>query len=135
MLNNFVPYPRYERAVFIGDTATEYLAALKIYAYALVGGEVPSMELLHPQEKPLECVACAMHNKPQVLKSALTKIPADYVLLEDNHRAELNPASMKDSAVNPAARDARNLSFCGDGLSRTEPGRGTRIWLRQRDGL
>ena len=53
MLNNFVPYPRYERAVFIGDTATEYLAALKIYAYALVGGEVPSMELLHPQEKPL----------------------------------------------------------------------------------
>lgn len=96
MLNNFVPYPRYERAVFIGDTATEYLAALKIYAYALVGGEVPSMELLHPQEKPLECVACAMHNKPQVLKSALTKIPADYVLLEDNHRAELNPASMKE---------------------------------------
>ena len=44
MLNNFVPYPRYERAVFIGDTATEYLAALKIYAYALVGGEVPAGE-------------------------------------------------------------------------------------------
>ncbi len=96
MLNNFTPYPTYEKAIFVGDKACEYLAALKIYAYGLIGGDVPSMELLHPQEKPLECVACAMHNKPKILKAAIDKLPADYVLLEDNHREELNPATMKD---------------------------------------
>lgn len=51
MLNFHTPFPRYENAIFVGDTATEALAALRIYAKALVGGDIPSMELLHPTEK------------------------------------------------------------------------------------
>lgn len=104
MLNNFTPYPTYEKAIFVGDKACEYLAALKIYAYGLIGGEVPNMEILHPQEKPLECVACAMHNKPKILKAAIEKLPADYVLLEDNRDEELNPAAMKDKLENEGVR-------------------------------
>ena len=35
--NTFIPFPRYENAVFIGDTAAETLAELKIYARGLIG--------------------------------------------------------------------------------------------------
>ena len=31
MLNAFTPFPRYENAIFVGDTATEALAQLRIF--------------------------------------------------------------------------------------------------------
>ena len=57
MSNSFIPFPQYENAVFCGDKAAEILGALRIYSRALIGGEVPSMELLHPAEKPLASAA------------------------------------------------------------------------------
>lgn len=97
MLNQYTPYPRYENAIFIGDKAVEVLGALKIFSMAIIGGTIPSIETLHPSEKPLECISCAMHNKPAILDTAVKKLNVDYVLLEDNGQDELNPASMKAS--------------------------------------
>lgn len=96
MLNFHTPFPRYENAIFVGDTATEALAALRIYAKALVGGDIPSMELLHPTEKMIECTRCAMHDRPKILDSAARRIGADYILLEENGLSELNPATMEE---------------------------------------
>ena len=95
MIRPFEPFPRYENAIFVGDRAAEALGALRIYARALIGGEIPNMELLHPTEKPLECVACAMGEKRGVLTAAARKIRADYVLLEDNGEPELNPVALR----------------------------------------
>ena len=56
MGNPFIPFPRCENIIIVGDAAAEYLGALRIYGRGLIGGDVPSMELLHPMEKHLECV-------------------------------------------------------------------------------
>lgn len=96
MLNQFFPFPRYEKAIFVGDKATELLSALQIHPVGLIGGEIPSIELYHPFEKLLECTACAMKHKRQILFSAAKKIPADYILLEDNRTTDLNPADMAE---------------------------------------
>ena len=61
--NTFIPFPRYENAVFIGDTAAETLAELKIYARGLIGGELPNMQSYHPAEKLLECTSCVMNDQ------------------------------------------------------------------------
>lgn len=58
MGNPFIPFPRCENIIIVGDAAAEYLGALRIYGRGLIGGDVPSMELLHPMEKHLECVSC-----------------------------------------------------------------------------
>ena len=91
MLNQYVPFPRYENAVFIGDTAVSILSAMRIYAKALIGGELPNMERYYPQEKLLECTACFM-NDLRVLTCAISHGDIDYILLEDNGKEELNPA-------------------------------------------
>lgn len=96
MLNQFFPFPRYEKAIFVGDKAAELLSALQIHPVGLIGGEIPSIERYHPYEKLLECTACAMKHKRQILFSAAKKIPADYILLEDNRSTDLNPADMAD---------------------------------------
>ena len=96
MLNQFFPFPRYEKAIFVGDKAVELLSALQIHPVGLIGGEIPSIERYHPYEKLLECTACAMKHKRQILFSAAKKIPADYILLEDNRSTDLNPADMAD---------------------------------------
>ncbi len=96
MLNAFTPFPRYENAIFVGDSATEALAQLRIFGRGLIGGDIPSMETLHPAEKMLECTLCAMHNRPQILDSAARRIKADYILLEDNGLPELNPIELKE---------------------------------------
>ena len=96
MLNAFTPFPRYENAIFVGDTATEALAQLRIFGRGLIGGDIPSMETLHPAEKMLECTLCAMQSRPQILDSAAKRIKADYVLLEDNGLSELNPVELKE---------------------------------------
>ena len=91
MLNQYVPFPRYENAVFIGDTAVSILSAMRIYAKALIGGELPNMERYYPQEKLLECTACFM-NDLRVLTCAISHGDIDYILLEDNGKEKLNPA-------------------------------------------
>lgn len=96
MSNSFIPFPQYENAVFCGDKAAEILGALRIYSRALIGGEVPSMELLHPAEKPLECISCLLDNPEGILKTALRRMNADYVLLEDNGKEDFNPAVLKE---------------------------------------
>lgn len=97
MSNIYIPFPQYENAVFCGDKAAEILGALRIYSRALIGGEVPSMELLHPAEKPLECISCLLGAPERILKSALRRMAADYVLLEDNGKENFNPAVLKDT--------------------------------------
>ena len=92
MLNTYVPFPRYENAVFFGDKAAETLAALRIFGRALIGGDVPSMETLHPAEKMLECTQCALRNRPKILDAAVRRMHADYVLLEANGRIGLDPS-------------------------------------------
>lgn len=96
MLNLYTPFPRYENAVFVGDTAVEALAQLRIYARGLIGGDIPSMESLHPTEKLLECTHCAIKRRPQILDAAARRINADYILLEDNGLEDLNPAVMAE---------------------------------------
>ena len=95
MLNYYTPFPRYENAIFVGDTATEALAALNIHARGLIGGDIPSMEVLHPAEKMLECTSCALRNRPQILDAAARRMNADYILLEENGLPTLNPAVLK----------------------------------------
>ena len=95
MLNYYTPFPRYENAIFVGDTATEALAALNIHARGLIGGDIPSMEVLHPAEKMLECTSCAHRNRPQILDAAARRMNADYILLEENGLPTLNPAVLK----------------------------------------
>lgn len=97
MLNLYTPFPRYENAIFVGDTATEALAQLHIYARGLIGGDIPSMECLHPSEKMLECTHCALKHRPQILDAAARRIQADYILLEDNGHPSLNPIVMKEA--------------------------------------
>lgn len=96
MLNYYTPFPRYENAIVVGDTAAEALAALHIYARGLVGGDIPSMEVWHPTEKFLECTSCALRDRPQILDSAARRIHADYILLEDNGEDSLNPIVLKE---------------------------------------
>ena len=93
----YVPFPRYENILVAGDTAAEVLGALKIYAKGLVGGEIPSMELLHPAEKPLECISCMLADPKAVFAHAVKKIGADYVLLEDNGIKDFNPVAAKET--------------------------------------
>lgn len=109
----YIPFPRYENAIFIGDSATEAVAALKIFAKALVGGDVPSFELYHPQEKMLECTACAMRDRKQVVEAAARKLGVDYILLEDNGLADLNPALMAN-ALTHAGFAVKVLDVTGD---------------------
>lgn len=97
MGNPFVPFPRNERIIIAGDTATEILSALRIFGLGLIGGEVPSMELLHPNEKHLECVSCFLNDPKQVLLPAVRRTGAEYVLLEDNGTPDFNPAAAKDA--------------------------------------
>lgn len=92
----FIPFPRYENILVAGDTAAELLAALRIYGAGLIGGEVPSMERLHPAEKPLECVACMLNDPEQILLPAVRRTGAEYVLLEENGTPDFNPASARE---------------------------------------
>ena len=79
--NVFVPFPRYENAVFVGDSAIEALAELKIFGKALIGGELPNMQYFHPNEKLLECTSCVMQDQ-RVLTTAIRRGEIEYVLLE-----------------------------------------------------
>lgn len=92
--NFYIPFPRYENAVFIGDTAIETLSSMKIYAKGLIGSDIPNMHTYHPYEKHLECTACVLNDR-RILTKALEKQSMDYVLLEDNGRSELNPVVLK----------------------------------------
>ena len=94
-LNYYTPFPRYENAIVVGDTAAEALAALHIYTRGLIGGDIPSMEVWHPTEKFLECTSCAMRDRPQILDAAARRIGVDYILLEDNGHKNLNPVDLK----------------------------------------
>ena len=94
-LNYYTPFPRYENAIVVGDTAAEALAALHIYTRGLIGGDIPSMEVWHPTEKFLECTSCAMRDRPQILDAAARRIGVDYILLEDNGHKNLNPGDLK----------------------------------------
>lgn len=96
MLNVYTPFPRYENAIIVGDTAAEALAALRIYGRALVGGDIPAMEVWHPTEKMLECTSCAIHDRPRILEAGARRIGAEYILLEDNGDRHLNPIVMKE---------------------------------------
>lgn len=89
--NVFVPFPRYENAIFVGDSAIEALAELKIFGKALIGGELPNMQYFHPNEKLLECTSCVMHDQ-RVLTTAIRRGGTDYVLLENNPSSDINPA-------------------------------------------
>lgn len=91
--NSFVPFPRYENAIFVGDSAIEALAELKIFAKALIGGELPNMQHYHPMEKLLECTSCVMHDQ-RVLKTAIRRGEIDYVVLENNPALDINPADL-----------------------------------------
>ena len=42
MGNPFIPFPRCENIIIVGDAAAEYLGALRIYGRGLIGGDVPS---------------------------------------------------------------------------------------------
>ena len=119
MLNYYTPFPRYENAIFVGDTATEALAALNIHARGLIGGDIPSMEVLHPAEKMLECTSCALRNRPQILDAAARRMNADYILLEENGLPTLNPAVLKT----PLAEEGfavRVLDVRGDAMTVVE---------------
>ena len=94
-LNYYTPFPRYENAIVVGDTAAEALAALHIYTRGLIGGDIPSMEVWHPTEKFLECTSCAMRDRPQILDAAARRIGVDYIHLEDNGHKNLNPVDLK----------------------------------------
>lgn len=96
MGNPFIPHPRCENIIIVGDSATEYLGALRIYGRGLIGGEVPSMELLHPMEKHLECVACFLNDPSQVLMPAVRRMKADCVVLEENDTPDFNPAVARE---------------------------------------
>ena len=76
MGNPFIPFPRNENIIIVGDTATEILGALRIFGKGLIGGEVPSMELRHPNEKHLECISCFLNHPEQILAPAVRKIGA-----------------------------------------------------------
>ena len=89
--NVFVPFPRYENAVFVGDSAIEALAELKIFGKALIGGELPNMQYFHPNEKLLECTSCVMQDQ-RVLTTAIRRGEIEYVLLENNPGSDINPA-------------------------------------------
>ena len=41
MGNPFIPFPRCENIIIVGDAAAEYLGALRIYGRGLIGGDVP----------------------------------------------------------------------------------------------
>lgn len=94
-LNYYTPFPRYENAIVVGDSAAEALATLHIYTRGLIGGDIPSMEVWHPTEKFLECTSCAMRDRPQILDAAARRIGVDYILLEDNGHKNLNPVDLK----------------------------------------
>ena len=89
--NVFVPFPRYENAVFVGDSAIEALAELKIFGKALIGGGLPNMQYFHPNEKLLECTSCVMQDQ-RVLTTAIRRGEIEYVLLENNPDSDINPA-------------------------------------------
>lgn len=95
MLNLYTPFPRYENIIIVGDTAAEALATLRIWGRALVGGDIPGMEVLHPAEKMLECTHCAMWDRPKILDAAARRLGVDFILLEENGLPDLNPARMK----------------------------------------
>lgn len=96
MGNPFIPFPRNENIIIVGDRATEILGALRIFGKGLIGGEVPAMELLHPNEKHLECIACFLNNPHQILSPAFKKLQADYVLLEANGLPDFDPSTAAD---------------------------------------
>lgn len=96
MGNPFIPFPRCENIIIVGDAAAEYLGALRIYGRGLIGGDVPSMELLHPMEKHLECVSCFLNDPTQVLMPAVRRMKADFVVLEENGSADFNPAAGRE---------------------------------------
>lgn len=97
MGNPFIPFPRCENIIIVGDAAAEYLGALRIYGRGLIGGDVPSMELLHPMEKHLECVSCFLNDPTQVLMPAVRRMKADFVVLEENGSADFNPAAGREA--------------------------------------
>ena len=119
MLNYYMPFPRYENAIFVGDTATEALAALNIHARGLIGGDIPSMEVLHPAEKMLECTSCALRNRPQILDAAARRMNADYILLEENGLPTLNPAVLK-TPLEEEGFAVRVLDVRGDAMTVVE---------------
>lgn len=119
MLNYYTPFPRYENAIFVGDTATEALAALNIHARGLIGGDIPSMEVLHPAEKMLECTSCALRNRPQILDAAARRMNADYILLEENGLPTLNPAVLK-TPLEEEGFAVRVLDVRGDAMTVVE---------------
>lgn len=96
MGNPFIPFPRCENIIIVGDAAAEYLGALRIYGRGLIGGDVPSMELLHPMEKHLECVSCFLNDPTQVLMPAVRRMKANFVVLEENGSADFNPAAGRE---------------------------------------
>lgn len=96
MANPFIPFPRCENLIIVGDSATEYLGALRIFGRGLIGGEVPAMELLHPMEKHLECVSCFLNNPTQVLLPAVRRLDNPLVVLEQNASPDSNPAAAKE---------------------------------------
>ena len=97
MGNPFIPFPRCENIIIVGDAAAEYLGALRIYGRGLIGGDVPSMELLHPMEKHLECVSCFLNDPTQVLMPAARRMKANFVVLEENGSADFNPAAGREA--------------------------------------
>lgn len=99
MGNPFIPFPRNENIIIVGDTATEILGALRIFGKGLIGGEVPSMELLHPNEKHLECISCFLNHPEQILAPAVKKIGADFVLLEANGKPGFDPSTAEECLV------------------------------------
>lgn len=119
MLNYYTPFPRYENAIFVGDTATEALAALNIHARGLIGGDIPSMEVLHPAEKMLECTSCALRNRPQILDAAARRMNAGYILLEENDLPTLNPAVLK-TPLEEEGFAVRVLDVRGDAMTVVE---------------
>lgn len=96
MGNPFIPFPRCENLIIVGDTATEYLGALRIFGRGLIGGEVPSMELLHPMEKHLECVSCFLNDPTKVLLPAVRRLENPLVVLEENASVDANPATVRE---------------------------------------
>lgn len=119
MLNYYTPFPRYENAIFVGDTATEALAALNIHARGLIGGDIPSMEVLHPAAKMLECTSCALRNRPQILDAAARRMNADYILLEENGLPTLNQAVLK-TPLEKEGFSVRVLDVRGDAMTVVE---------------
>lgn len=114
MANPFIPFPCCDNLIIVGDSATEYLGALRIFGRALIGGEVPAMELLHPMEKHLECVSCFLNNPTQVLLPAVRRLGHPLVVLEENASADFNPAAAKEkleaAGVQTAVLDVRGTA-------------------------